>query len=89
MSKNGGGAGSSRCSPEGGPDSWIRPTIILSPITKGSAVLMTVLLQDVDAIQSMIRQPSRQLTDVAAQLRVMVDGIKRIQEDRMANRVEG
>lgn len=50
---------------------------------------MTVLLQDVDAIQSMIRQPSRQLTDVAAQLRVMVDGIKRIQEDRMANRVEG
>lgn len=49
---------------------------------------MANLSQEVEAIQSMIQRHSNQLTNVVDQLRAMTEGMRRIQEDWMADQAE-
>lgn len=91
MPKNHVGASSSQWSGEEECNSGIKAQGSgLSVIPEGSegASVIATLVNDVDTIQSVVRQHAGQLSDVVGQLRAMAEEFKKIQIDHCNNRVE-
>lgn len=87
MPKNTGSSGSSCRSGEVDPDIGIRASASLPTITEeseGSAISMAALSNEVDVLQSLVRQHA----DVMGQIRLISEDVKKLQADCHLERME-
>lgn len=92
MPKGSGGSGSSKQSVEGDPDMGIRAPGSTLPVisegSKNSAIVMAALVNDFEAIQSVVRLQGDQLVEMVGQMRSVGEELKRIQADHSHDRME-